>query len=534
MLKLTLIKKFKFAICLIIVLVSCQIILLGWISIAMERDKKFIETVHMPILQQAYQLKLGIQDIQYLYYKVAASKDKDLITLAKKHEQQMSNLMEQMLKIDQSYLTDLTEIKKLLAAYNNCGEAMAIAFIADFGGDYVVRFVEDFDATAQKLLQKLDPFVLQTQTSLQKIFTAQANNQFNNFIIQGLFCFIQIMIITMLTIVLNKSLRQLPKLKTIFNRIAKGDLKDYQETLTGNDEITEIYSDVIVMKKSLKDVLQQIINISQNVKTSSVETFNIMQHSEAATKTQQANIEQLATSMNEMAATAKHIASAAANASTATDSANTSALEGNNVVNKNLEYIQNLIQNVQDTTKVIKDVERHSINIGEVLNVIKGVAEQTNLLALNAAIEAARAGEYGRGFAVVADEVRTLAGRTQQSTQEIQTTIENLQKGVKDSVELMNIGFTNSKNCNEISGKTQDQLKTISNSINKVNEININVATSAEEQSQVAEEMNKNVINVKDISVEFTDNLQQIFTYIQKLTKQTDELVILIDRFSIK
>ncbi len=287
------------------------------------------------------------------------------------------------------------------------------------------------------------------------------------------------------------------------------------------------------LEKSLKDIILQIVDISRDVQEKFTEVFSIMRTSDTATKTQKNNVEQLATAMNEMATTAKSIATSAVGAATATTNADNSAVEGNNVVNQSANAIKLLIDDVQKATQAIQQVEKYSEDIGGVLNVIQGVAEQTNLLALNAAIEAARAGEQGRGFAVVADEVRSLAGRTQQSTQEIRKTIEYLQQGVKNAVQTMVAGKERTQECGKISIKTGEQLGIIGKSIATVNEINVHVATAAEEQSAVAEEMNKNVVTIQDMAGQLSSGIDKTVTAVQQLSTKIDKLAALVGKIAV-
>lgn len=528
-----LVSKFKLAMLLIFMVVIIQIALIGKISLVIQADNAKIENVYVPILHKVYQLEMAIVQVQQILSTICTTKDNVLLVQAKKYAERFQTLVKDLNKLDEDYSGDLDSITQLFDLYYNDGISMAQAALADFDKVEQIKRMKEFDIRAEKLAQFVDPFLSKVQERLQSTFEIQREHQVTNNILQGVLYGIQLLTIMAMSFIFLQSLKQLPKLKTIFTRIAASDFRDYKESIQGNDEITEIYADVLLMKKSLKEIILQIVDISRDVQEKFTEVFSIMRTSDTATKTQKNNVEQLATAMNEMATTAKSIATSAVGAATATTNADNSAVEGNNVVNQSANAIKLLIDDVQKATQAIQQVEKYSEDIGGVLNVIQGVAEQTNLLALNAAIEAARAGEQGRGFAVVADEVRSLAGRTQQSTQEIRKTIEYLQQGVKNAVQTMIAGKERTQECGKISNKTGEQLGIIGKSIATVNEINVHVATAAEEQSAVAEEMNKNVVTIQDMAGQLSSGIDKTVTAVQQLSTKIDKLAALVGKIAV-
>jgi len=215
---------------------------------------------------------------------------------------------------------------------------------------------------------------------------------------------------------------------------------------------------------------------------------------------EQSETDQVAAAMNQMSATVQEVARSAAEAASAAQTADGEAVSGKQVVAATVEAIDALASEVNNAANVIQKLEQDSDNIGRVLDVIRGVAEQTNLLALNAAIEAARAGEQGRGFAVVADEVRTLAQRTQQSTEEIQQMIETLQLGARDAVEVMERGRERARTSVEHAARAGASLSAITEAEARINDMNTQIASAAEEQSAVAEEINRNVVAITHVA----------------------------------
>jgi methyl-accepting chemotaxis protein len=215
---------------------------------------------------------------------------------------------------------------------------------------------------------------------------------------------------------------------------------------------------------------------------------------------QQSETDQAATAINEMSTTVHHIAQHAADTRDQSQEADRLAGAGQQVVGRVGESIAGLSQGVQQTAQMIQQLAEDSQKISSVVSVIHGIAEQTNLLALNAAIEAARAGEMGRGFAVVADEVRNLAKRVQDSTDEITQMINALQSGTRDAVEFMQESSIKADGCVEQAQEAGEALAAIAGAVALMRESNTQIAVAAEQQSQVAEEMTRSVVGIRDVT----------------------------------
>lgn len=243
----------------------------------------------------------------------------------------------------------------------------------------------------------------------------------------------------------------------------------------------------------IKVTSDQLKNTSQQLATSSEKTIREL-------RVQKEETEQVATAMNEMTATVSEVARNAQFASEAAKAVDHRVDEGGALVNNSVKSVLDLHHEIEETAQVISLLSQESKEIGKVLDVIRSIAEQTNLLALNAAIEAARAGEQGRGFAVVADEVRTLASRTHVSTEEIRGMIERLQTGVANAVTTMEKSRTEAQSTVSFTKDTEAILGVIKNSVSDVNGLNLQIATAAEQQSHVAEEINRNVIKINEVT----------------------------------
>lgn len=248
---------------------------------------------------------------------------------------------------------------------------------------------------------------------------------------------------------------------------------------------------------------------------------------------QQHQTDDVVAAVNELAATGQEVARNTAEAAEAAQNAENASSEGRAVVGKTIDAIDALAGEIVQAGEVVNRLESDSVAIGGVLDVIRGIAEQTNLLALNAAIEAARAGEQGRGFAVVADEVRTLASRTQESTAEIQTMIERLQAGSQEAVKVMNKSKENADFTVEQAAQAGASLQAISEAVTVINQMNVQIATAAEEQNAVAENINQSVVTISEITEQTAAGAQQTASASNELNQLSEQLSGIVKQFKV-
>lgn len=321
------------------------------------------------------------------------------------------------------------------------------------------------------------------------------------------------------------------------SNLMSNSAKNLDLTIHANEEVPK---EIAVMANSFNhmiikfhDAINDIKNISSELNNASDTLDGITSTVNTIVTNQLQESEKVSVAMNEMTATVQDVALNASTAATAAESADTNAIQGHEVVTENQNEIATLAQNVNEASIVIGELSKESENIGSVLNVIREIAEQTNLLALNAAIEAARAGDQGRGFAVVADEVRTLAQRSQESTEEIKVIVERLQQAAEQAVNAMQTGKEQAQKSVERSLIASDILKVIQDAISSIKDMNFQIATASEEQTAVSEEINRNIVNITEITKRTSDSTNQTVQAGISLTGAANRIAELVGKFKI-
>jgi methyl-accepting chemotaxis protein len=315
-------------------------------------------------------------------------------------------------------------------------------------------------------------------------------------------------------------------------RIAEGDLTRSIQA-EGQDEAARLLKAMAKMQNKLRDTLQQISGSATQLASAAEELNSVTDESARGLQQQNNEIEQAATAVTEMTSAVEEVARNAVSTSEASKEATRSAGDGRDLVMETVSAIERMSTDVQGTAELIGNLAEESRDIGKVLDVIRGLADQTNLLALNAAIEAARAGEAGRGFAVVADEVRALAHRTQQSTSEIERMIGSIQGGTEQAVNSMRNSTERAESTLNIARGAGLALETITGAVAEINERNLVIASAAEEQAQVAREVDRNLVNINDLSVQSATGAHQTSAASAELSRLAVDLSGLVARFSV-
>ncbi|EJG1822455.1 methyl-accepting chemotaxis protein [Vibrio parahaemolyticus] len=337
-----------------------------------------------------------------------------------------------------------------------------------------------------------------------------------------------------LTLLIRTLMRPLDTLNTAIKDVAsgKGDLTQRLETDT-DQEFSELAKNFNTFMENLQQQIIESKSISDQILTGTQITAEGARNSAGAIQTQLQELEQLATAMHEMSVTATEVANNAQGAASAAKEADQATIEGSSVVSESTQTINMLSDSIDLAVEEVQVLESATANIETILKVINDIADQTNLLALNAAIEAARAGESGRGFAVVADEVRTLAQRTQESTTEIRSMIEQLQSGASSVASAMHQSKGSAVEAVEKADLANDALQRIRDAIQRISDMNLQIASAAEEQSLVAEEINNNTVNIKDLSTQVADSANRTNEAMQSQYDNVRKQDEILNRFTV-
>lgn len=390
--------------------------------------------------------------------------------------------------------------------------------------------VEKFEHETNKLFEHLDSLLMEVESFTAKAILNADRHEKNSIWTHGVILIVAVVLGFFLSwqVVRNIS-KLLTEVKASLNRIAAGDLTE-NISIQGDDQLTTSLTE---MQQKLLSMVSMISSTTVQLSATAEETSIIVNETRTNIQKQQSETDMVATAMNEMTATVQEISRNIADTANAASNANNETATGNQLVNQTGKAIKGLADEILASSDIINAVESESKTIGSVLDVIKGIAEQTNLLALNAAIEAARAGEQGRGFAVVADEVRTLAGRTQSATEEINQMIVSLQDGSRKAVDAMNKSCNKAQSAVEQSSQAGDSIHIIANSVDKINEMSTQIATAAEEQNAVSEEINRNIVSINDIASHSVTNSEQISQTSGNLAQIAIELQEMVGEFKI-
>ncbi|MFA0483634.1 methyl-accepting chemotaxis protein [Vibrio sp. 10N.222.55.B11] len=326
--------------------------------------------------------------------------------------------------------------------------------------------------------------------------------------------------------------KPISNIQETMREVAKGNLLVKAEEY-GDNEISRLAQDVNQSVEQLRDTVSSLSRISIEVASASTELAAVMTQSSVNSDQEKQEVEQVASAVNQLESTAAHVNENAVQADSASKQADEMATHSMSLFNESNKANEQMAIQLSEAANVVGTLKEHSEQIGKVIEVIQSISEQTNLLALNAAIEAARAGESGRGFAVVADEVRMLAARTQDSTKEIQTIIEGLQVQSGNANESMSSSLAMLEHNQTLAAEVSEALSGIANSVTDMTEINTQVASAAEEQSQVTSDINRNISNIYSLVSQNVTGITQAAAASHELSNLAEQQKQQLDYFKV-
>ena len=348
-----------------------------------------------------------------------------------------------------------------------------------------------------------------------------------------IFIVLAVVLTIVLALVLTRSIvKPLSEAVALARTVASGDLSSNIQ-IEGSDEPAQLLEALKAMQQGLRDTIQHIADSSNQLASASEELHAVTEDTNRGLHQQNNEIEQAATAVNEMTSAVDEVARNAVSTSEASRESERTAQRGRDQVLRTVNSISSLAENVTATASEVGDLAEKIRDISKVLDVIRAIAEQTNLLALNAAIEAARAGEQGRGFAVGADEARLLAHRTQQSTQEIGQMIGGIRQGTDHAVSAMQGSNSLAHATLELAQSAGQALDEITRSITEINERNLLIASASEEQASVTREVDRNLVNIRDLSLQSSAGANQTSTSSQELSRLAIDLNGLVSKFRL-
>ncbi|MGG6259130.1 methyl-accepting chemotaxis protein [Stutzerimonas stutzeri] len=406
----------------------------------------------------------------------------------------------------------------------------------DQAGGHVALFLpfsfEGTDARWVLMLQLPIAEVMKDLDQLMAALGAESRSSLTTMLIIGVL--IAVAGLLAIWLISRRITRPLRDMVVMLDNIGQGEGDLTQRLhIDSRNELGQIATGFNTFLTRLQGMISEVVGSVQKVSDASEHTADIAIRTDKGVQTQLAEIELVATAVHEMTATAQDVARNATQAAEAASHADRAANQGRHIVQDTGATITELAGEIGRAVDVVQTLARDSENIDAILVTIRSIAEQTNLLALNAAIEAARAGEQGRGFAVVADEVRNLAQKTQQATGEIQQMIQQLQNGTRDVVQVMEQSQSRTQRSVEQADAAAEALQAITQAVSLINDMNNQIASAAEEQSAVAEDINRNVTNIGQVAQDVAGGAEEASQASAGLTRLAEQQRRLINQFKV-
>lgn len=495
-----------------------------------------IQSVNFPVLDLTGQIWLSLFEARNAMQTALAEGELDLISDGKIHQNTINKLLNKIRTLEPIYQNESEQLSKGLAVYMSSAEKLTEGMIngtielskmASMANVMHSNYKNFTDSLKKFRERALIDFGKRLEYANQESQMALNTGLILGAVIILVLCITAWLVSQNITQNLFRIIKELEGMST-----GKGDLTVRLET-KAKDEVGLLVDRFNGFVTHLQLMIKVLTNLSYGVTQGADDVYKIAQHTRTGIENQQHEIQQVATAVAEMSQTAQEVSNNASEAATATQQANNESENSHNVVQKSIHSITHLAEEIESARDVIQKLSEQVQTISSASQDIRSIADQTNLLALNAAIEAARAGEQGRGFAVVADEVRTLAGRTGESTDQIETIISGLLTGAQQAVEVMEKSKDQAYQAVEQSKITGDSLEAIISSINTINQMNSMVASSTDEQKTVAETVSENIVRIDGFSEQTVEDAKSTSEATENLSAQAEQLKSIVSEFKV-
>ncbi len=505
------------------------------ISVEVNRDNRArlvsLREMYFPILERASANLHSLDKVVELLNSAAAAREEEFIANARVEADKMSERFEQIAALSGEETREINAIRELFQHYVETATSLAQAIVRD------TISLDEIGTRSEKMTMALSALKNALQAFREKKYEQftvaidTANESIQNHFVNSLLMFAaSVLIVAVLTTITTAAIvRNTAHVNQSLGELlaGKGDLTRRLHH-SSHDELGDVVKKFNAFIAKLQEIIAEIKASIDDVAKSSLKMNHITEACSGNVNTAKTELDQIASAVEQMTQSVDEVARNASLAAENAQLARDAAVQGVAAVEENLNSIDILAGNVIETTGVIKQLEAETENIGQVLDVIRGIAEQTNLLALNAAIEAARAGEQGRGFAVVADEVRSLATKTNLSTQEIQTMIERLQAGAQNAVSVMERGRDQAQASVQQAGEVGQKLSTFTGGVERIADNTALIASAAEELAITTKEISKNINvladSVTNMSQEL-DNAVGTSNHLDRIAKSVSEMI---------
>lgn len=495
-----------------------------------------IQDLYFPVVQSSRENIVRINRAEELMNTAVSTGEADMLESASRTYKELIDKIDEQRSLWPSKQSILDENERQLSGYFNIAMKLSAGMVnGDLDPSEIPTLVQQMNDKLLVAKRGLNEF---NEAALQAFYStvAESNEAANSALVSGLvLSVVSILIIVLISgsivIMITRNINlMLNSLKDIAS--GEGDLTKRIEQ-NSKDEIGDLVHWFNQFMNKLHGSINDVVNSIAPLATVSSDLGVMTTKTSEITEEQSRATDEVTRSVDEMFRSVQNVAQNASSAAEAAREADAEAKAGRAVVTQSVESINDLASEVERAANVISKLEADTENVGTILDVIKGIAEQTNLLALNAAIEAARAGEQGRGFAVVADEVRTLASRTQDSTQEIQRVIEELQSAARSAAEVMSHSQEQAKNSVNQAAKTDASLATITEKVASITKMNTEIASATGEQEKVSNNIKHTVEGIRTNADAAVKNVQEVEIASESLLSISNNLRKITSQFKV-